>query len=83
MRPGKFSKVLSTAPAYINDIRALTFENAARLLQALNQVTLSGEMPSFGDAGARSGYIQKRFAARSSSVAAILLHPGLGYRVYG
>ncbi len=60
----------------MNYIRALTSENAARLLQALNQVTLSGEMPSFGDAGARSGYIQKRFAARSSSVAAILLHPG-------
>ena len=65
-----------TVQALLRLIEPVDADNAARLLQALNQVTLSGEMPSFGDAGARAGYIQKRFAARSTSVAAILLHPG-------
>ena len=49
--------------------------NAAHLIEELNRVTLTGEMADFRDAGARAGYIQKRFASRSSSVAASLLHP--------
>ena len=55
-------------------------ENSAEgLISALNRVTVMGEKTDtlFSDAGARSGYIQKRFASRSSSIAALMFHEGM------
>jgi hypothetical protein len=49
-------------------------ESTRQLLQSLNLVTASGKMPSFSDAGARTGYIRKRMEHRSRSLAAALLH---------
>ena len=49
-------------------------ESTRQLLQSLNLVTASGKMPSFSDAGARTGYVRKRMEHRSRCLAAALLH---------
>ena len=62
----------------LNEIEPVDADSAASLISALNHVTVNGEKTEalFSDAGARSGYIQKRFSSRSSSIAALLLHEG-------
>ncbi|EKX38082.1 hypothetical protein GUITHDRAFT_115844 [Guillardia theta CCMP2712] len=46
---------------------------ASELLARLNLVTQVGVMPSFSDAGARTGYLLKRMIHRSSILAALFL----------
>mmetsp|Transcript_39479 Transcript_39479/g.68196 ORF Transcript_39479/g.68196 Transcript_39479/m.68196 type:complete len:419 (+) Transcript_39479:98-1354(+) len=44
------------------------------LLHELDMVTQRGVMPSFGDSGARSGYIKRRLLMRAFQVGSLFLH---------
>jgi hypothetical protein len=70
--------VESVVAEVLRAVEPVDVESAASLISALNHVTVNGDKTEalFGSPGARSGYIQKRFASRSSSIAALLFHAG-------
>ena len=71
--------VTRVAQGMLLEIEPVDEDSAEGLISALNRVTVMGEKTDtlFSDAGARSGYIQKRFASRSSSIAALMFHEGV------